>query len=321
MKTQRNKTRSSKRTSNAPKLDIYERVTAQILGQLEKGEIPWKSPHAAQIGFPHNFQSSRPYQGINVLLLAMARFVSPHFLTYLQAQALGGQVRKGERGFLVVKYGEYEKKVKGANSSEETEKRGYLKGYTVFNSCQIDGVDFPEIVKPEFTPSQQVNRARKIAASFPNGPEIREGRGTRTCYNRKSDCIDIPDRAFFECEERYYESLFHEMIHATGAAHRLARPTLLKSAGIHAVGEAGRNYGKEELIAEIGASFLAAHAGIAIDGHEQNAAYLQSWLQVLKVKENKRWIVEAASQAQKAVSYILDPGDLPCPPLENPPSP
>lgn len=309
MKTKRKNSRS-KSIKKTPRLDIYERVTARILEQLEKGEVPWKSPHVARVGFPHNFSSSRPYQGINVVLLAMARFVSPHFLTYLQAQDLGGQVRKGERGFLVVKYGEYKKK-NDSNSTEETETRGYLKGYTVFNACQIEGIDFPEVTKPAFTPSQQVERARQIVATFPKGPEIREGRGTRTCYNRKNDCIDIPDRAFFDTEERFYESLFHEMIHATGAAHRLARPTLLKSAGIDAVGEARQHYGKEELVAEIGASFLASHAGITMDGHEQNAAYLQSWLQVLKVKENKRWIIEAASQAQKAVSFILEGPKLP----------
>jgi len=93
------------RRSTQPKLDIYERVTAQILAQLEKGTVPWKSPHAARVGFPRNFQSSKAYQGVNILLLSLARFVSPHFLTYLQAQAMGGQVRRGEKGFLVVKYG------------------------------------------------------------------------------------------------------------------------------------------------------------------------------------------------------------------------
>ncbi|MEJ6582138.1 MAG: zincin-like metallopeptidase domain-containing protein [Akkermansiaceae bacterium] len=130
---------------------------------------------------------------------------------------------------------------------------------------------------------------------------------TRTCYNRESDVIDIPDRAYFDSEEKFYASLFHELVHATGSIRRLARPILLKSTGIHGVGEAGQNYAKEELIAEIGASFLLAHAGIVEDAHEQNAAYLQGWLQVLKVQAHKRWIVEAASQAQKSVDFILNP--------------
>ena len=296
---------SSRRQSSKPKLDIYERVTAQILTQLEQGTVPWKSPHVAKVGFPRNFESSREYQGINVLLLSMARFVSPHFLTYLQAQALGGQVRKGEKGLLVVKYGQYEKKVEGSTSHEEKETRGYLKGYTVFNACQIEGIDFPEPAKPEFHPSDRLKRAQAIVDGFPGLPTIREGRGTRTCYNHEKDLIDIPDRAYFDSEEGFFASLYHELIHAVGSKDRLARPTLLESKGIHATGEAEMHYGKEELIAEIGASFLMAHAGIVEDDHEQNSAYLQSWLQVLKVKEHRRWIVEAASQAQKAVGFIL----------------
>ena len=305
MKTK--KPSAQRRQANSIKLDIYDRVTAQILAQLEQGTVPWKNPHTAQIGFPRNFDTSNEYQGINVLLLAMARFVSPHFLTYLQAKAMGGQVRKGEKGSLVVKYGEYQKKAEKQQDSEEGETRCYLKGYTVFNSCQIDGIDFPEPIKPEFTPSDRVKRAEALVAGFSNGPKIREGRGTRTCYNREEDVIDIPDRAYFDSEEKFYASLYHELCHASGSSQRLARPTLLQCNGIHGTGEAGQHYAKEELIAEIGASFLLAHAGIVEDEHEQNTAYLQSWLQVLKVKAHKRWIVEAASQAQKAVNYILAP--------------
>ena len=296
---------SRRRKPTQGTLDIYERVTAQILSQLERGTVPWKNPHVARVGGPRNFHSARPYQGVNILLLSMARFVSPHFLTYLQAKDLGGQVRKGEKGFLVVKYGQYEKKINGAHSPDETETRNYLKGYTVFNACQIDGIDFPELPKPNFTPTELSKRAQAIVDGFPDLPTIREGRGTRTCYHREQDVIDIPDRAYFTHESQFWGSLYHELIHATGAKRRLARPTLLTSKGIHATGEAGRQYGKEELIAEIGASFLMAHAGIIEDEHEQNAAYLQSWLRVLKIKEHRRWIVEAASQAQKAVAYIL----------------
>ncbi|MDB4265407.1 ArdC-like ssDNA-binding domain-containing protein, partial [bacterium] len=212
MKT-RNTSRQIKKIPTA-KINIYERVTAQILHQLEQGVVPWKNPHTAQIGFPRNFNTSSEYRGINVMLLAMARFVSPHFLTYLQAKAMGGQVRKGEKGSLVVKYGEYQKKSEKLQDSDETETRGYLKGYTVFNACQIDGIDFPEPIKPEFTPSDRVKRAEALVAGFSNGPEIREGRGTRTCYNRKNDVIEIPDRAYFDSEEKFYASLFHELCHA-----------------------------------------------------------------------------------------------------------
>lgn len=108
-------------------------------------------------------------------------------------------------------------------------------------------------------------------------------------------------------EEAFYSTLFHEFCHASGHSSRLARKTLLENKGIMASGTAKQTYAKEELVAEMGAAFLNAHAGIVTDNHENSTAYLQSWLSVLKIKNNRRWIVEAASQAQKAAEYILRP--------------
>lgn len=195
--------------------DIYTQVTERILAHLEQGTVPWHSPHCAKVGFPKNFQSGNDYQGINVILLTMSGSTSPYFLTYLQAKALGGQVRKGEKGCGIIKYGTYQKETnqKSDDGKNEKETRGFLKGFTVFNSSQIDGVDFPAVEKPEFTPSQKVERAKAIVAAMPNPPHIEEGKGTRTCYNVEKDLISIPDRAFFESEERFYKSLFHEAIH------------------------------------------------------------------------------------------------------------
>ena len=107
-------------------------------------------------------------------------------------------------------------------------------------------------------------------------------------------------------EERFFKSLFHEFCHASGHSSRLARKTLLENEGMMADGTGRQTYAKEELVAEMGAAFLTAHAGIVLDDFENSAAYLKSWLNVLKVKENRRWIVAAASQAQKAAEYILD---------------
>jgi len=304
MKTQTSKKTVRKRNSQ-PKQDIYSRVTETILAQLEKGTVPWNSPHFARVGFPANFQSRNDYQGCNVLLLGMCGYVSPHFLTYKQAQAMGGQVRKGEKGHLVIKYGQYQKKEANENSQEEeTSSRGYLRGYTVFNACQIDGIDFPQIPLPEFTPSERVAKAQGMIDKMPNPPKVHEGRVVQTCYTPASDEIDIPNREYFSSEERFYKSLFHELVHSTGAAHRLARKTLIENKGM--VMGAQKIYSKEELVAEIGAAFLCAQAGIVMDGHKNSTAYLEGWLKVLKTKDNRRWIAEAAAQAQKAVHYILD---------------
>lgn len=104
--------------------NLYEQITNRILEHLERGVVPWKSPYFSKTGFPKNFVSQKEYRGINVLLLASQRFVSPFFLTFLQAKELGGSVRRGERGHLVVKYGTYTKEDE-TKAEEKTEKRGY----------------------------------------------------------------------------------------------------------------------------------------------------------------------------------------------------
>jgi len=280
---------------------VHERVTARIIERLEEGVVPWHSPHMATVGFPRNYHSGQHYRGINVMLLAMAGYISPWFMTYQQAKEYGGQVRKGEKGYLVIKFGTY-----AHDEDGEEKKRSFLRQYTVFNACQIDGVEFPAppISTASFTASDHTQLAAIIAAEMPDPPDIYEGRIVRTCYDPRKDCIDIPHRACFESGERFYKSLFHELVHSTGAAHRLARKSLLDNPGISMSDNV--IYGKEELVAEIGAAFLCAHAGIVTDEHENSAAYIQSWLDVLKEGDNKRWIIEAAGHAQKAVDYILN---------------
>jgi len=296
----------AKSKSSQAKLDIYERVTEIILKRLEEGTIPWNSPSIAQVGFPKNFLTKNHYQGINIFLLASAGYASPWFLTYRQAQEMGGQVRKGEKGLLIVKYGTFEKKETSPQTGEsETHKRGYLKGYTVFNSSQIDGIDFPKIKHPDYQPSQQVELAQKIVDGMPQRPPIEEGPHACPHYQPKADKVGMPGRETFATEERFYKSLYHELTHSTGHASRLERSTLLKNKGMMTTGTARKTYAKEELVAEMGAAFLTAHAGIVLDDFENAAAYLKGWLKVLKIKDNKRWIVEAASKAQKASQFIL----------------
>ncbi|MEA3207141.1 MAG: hypothetical protein QOE70_198 [Chthoniobacter sp.] len=289
------------------KYDIYAAVTNRIIEQLEKGVVSWQSPYFSKVGFPKNFASGQPYHGINVFLLASLRYTSPWFLTYLQAQALGGHVRKGEKGSLVIKYGTYSKQdesAAGAGESEET--RRYLKGYTVFHASQIEGVSFPEPeALPELPASELCDRAREMAAGMPNAPAIREGSAI-PCYRPSSDSVHMPERRFFTGEEAYYSTLFHELVHSTGHVSRLARKSLIENKGIDAEGEARKVYAEEELVAEMGASFLCAHAGIIEAEIQNSAAYLQGWIDALKSKDAKGWIIRAASQAQKAADFVLN---------------
>lgn len=292
-------TEDLKNPSKTDLASIHERVTTRIIERLEEGIVPWHSPHIATVGFPKNFQSHKPYRGINIMLLGMAGYVSPWFLTFRQALEMGGHVRKGEKGYLVVKFGTIAKE----QENGEEQKRNFLRNYTVFNACQIEGVEFPEVKHPSYTASKRTKIAEGLVAKMPDPPAIHEGRSALTCYNLKEDSIDIPHRTKFETGERFYKSLFHEIVHSTGAAKRLARKTLLENKGISMSDKT--IYSREELVAEIGAAFLCAHAGIVMDDHENSAAYIQSWLDVLKSGNNKRWIIEAAGHAQKAVDYVM----------------
>ena len=291
------------------KTDIYEQVTDRIITQLEQGVVPWKSPYFSKVGFPRNFSTGKAYQGINVFLLGSLRFTSPYFLTFIQAKELGGHVRKGEHGSLVVKYGTYTKHEDDAPAQEDEscETRRFLKSYTVFHASQIEGIEFPKAENlPELSITEKTARAREIVAAMPNAPAIFEGNAV-PCYRPKSDSVHMPERCFFDTEEAYYSTLFHELCHASGAKHRLARKSLLENKGIDDTGDTSvRTYAEEELVAEMGASFLNAHAGIMEDELTNSAAYLQSWIDALKSKDAKSWIIRAASQAQKAANYILN---------------
>lgn len=286
--------------------DLYEQITNRIIEQLASGVVPWKSPYFSKTGFPRNFSSQKEYQGINVLLLGSQRFTSPDFLTFLQAKELGGCVRKGERGFLVVKYGTYSKDDEQANEGDPAKRRGYLKGYTVFHSSQIDGIDFPEpVAVKELTTTEKTDRARAIVEAMPQRPTISEGSAV-PCYRKHTDSIHMPNIGYFTNEEGYYSTLFHELGHATGHLSRLARKSLIDNKGMEATGDTARKiYAEEELVVEMTASFLNARAGIMEEEIENSAAYLQSWINALRSKDAQSWIVRAASQGQKAADFIL----------------
>lgn len=297
------------------RVDVYEAVTERILEQLEKGTVPWQSPSIVRVGMPRNFHSGKFYTGINVFLLGSHEFQSPYFLTYLQAQEMGGQVRKGEKGFTVVKMGTWNRKLlddqrparpEPGEDGPLTEKRRFLKLYTVFNACQIDGIAFPEVPKcTTFTESAMAENARQIVTAMPDAPAIYEGRKAYPHYVPSADTVEMPERQTFRAEWRFYKTLFHELAHATGHEKRLNRKTLTDNRGMWAVGEERKIYCQEELVAEMTAAFLGAHSGIIEDGFDNSASYLKSWLDVLRVSDHKQWLVKAASEAQRAADYIL----------------
>ena len=283
--------------------DPYQQVTDLIIEHLEKGVVPWRCPWNREIGRPRNFQSGKAYLGVNVVLLGCRYAASPFWMTYRQAIERGGHIRKGERGAFVVKYGTFNPKDSPAESNDDGKKRKgmFLRSYTVFNATQIEGIQFPETAQGEILSADQRNeRAESLVHGMPQCPVIHYGRGTRACYRPTLDEIEMPAFETFESGESYYGTLFHELGHATGHPTRLNRESLTKHDGF-----GGQVYSQEELVAEMCAAFVGMEADIVKDRHEQSAAYLTGWLSVLKVKDHRRWLVQAASQASRAADFIF----------------
>ena len=281
--------------------DPYQLVTDIILQNLETGLVPWRCPWNRTTGRPRNFHTGREYQGVNVLLLGILHYDSPWWMTFRQAQERGGSVRKGEHGACVMKWGRHERAVKNGDGSEEKKTTFFLRNYCVFNARQIDGLAFPQPELPkQLDASQRIARAEGIAKQMPQPPNIQEGRTTQASYRQSTDTVKMPEFARFSSAEDYYLTLYHELVHATGHASRLNRKGVTESDSF-----GGKVYSQEELVAEMGAAFLGTEAGIDRDRHEQSAAYLKGWLETLREEDNRRWIVQAATQAGRAADFIL----------------
>jgi antirestriction protein ArdC len=281
------------------KKSAYDRVTERMIELLEKGVCPWRKPWNRIAGRPRNFASDRPYSGINWFLLQTASFDLPYFMTFNQVKTKGGSITKGSKGLPVVYWGTFERDDENSDKpatdkDAETRKIPFLKSYTVFNACQVEGIDFPDL--PELDPLafSPIEAAEQVIAGWKDGPEVLHGY-KHACYLPATDEIQLPPKARFASVEEYYATRFHELGHSTGAKHRLDRKL---------EGDFGdKDYSREELIAEMTAAFLCAHCGIDNSVIENSAAYLQGWINILK--GDSKLVVIAASQAQKAANLIL----------------
>lgn len=295
--------------------DVYRRVTQKIIADLEQGVRPWLKPwnaeHAAgKITKPlrHN---GVPYAGVNILMLwleAEAKgYSAPIWMTFKQAQELGGHVRKGEHGSLVVYANRITRTETDAATGEEVEKEiPYLKGYTVFNVEQIDGLPahyYAKASPPTVTAAERNARLEAFFAS--TGATICHG-GTRAYYTIGLDTVHMPPFEYFKDPESYYAVLSHECTHWTRHPSRLDRDL-----GRKKWGDAG--YAKEELVAELGSAFLCADLGITPEVRDDHAAYIASWLTALN--DDSRLIFTAAAHAQRAVDFLhgLQPAPTPEP--------
>lgn len=270
----------------------YEKITARIIAALEAGTVPWRKPWKAGDQWPRNLKSKKNYRGINVWMLSLSEYSSPWWVTFKQAKSMGGKVRKGEKGTVVV----FWKRLKIKDKETEEDKIiPFLRYYYVFNVEQVDGLEEKIPETKVRTPVEAVAAADAIVDGYPAAPAIKNG-GVRASYSPLTDAVSMPPRDSFEGSERYYSTLFHELVHSTGHSKRLDRG-LDSSFG-------SSNYSQEELVAEMGAAFLCGESSIETpEQSEQSAAYIANWLE--RLNSDSRLVVTAAAQAQRGVDHIL----------------
>ena len=282
-----------------PTPEIYQRITDQIMAQVEAGAAQWRMPwHTAEArGLPLNAVSRKPYRGGNILPLwiaaAMAGYESHEWATYKQWREAGAQVKKGERSSPVVfwKFKDPQD-VPDATQPEFNDRASRLilvRGYSVFNAAQVDGytpTPLPLLPEPERVESVEAF-LRHTQATIKTG-------GGKAFYSPSADEIVVPRIDRFPDALRYYSVLAHELTHWTGHETRLDRDLLTHTSK--------EDYAREELVAELGAAFLCAGLGLANEPRKDNAAYVASWLKALK--NDPKAIFSAASKAQYAADYL-----------------
>lgn len=290
-----------------PKIDIHQHVTDTIIAQMEAGTPPWRKPWTggggtAALPLRHN---GEPYRGVNILMLwasaEISGFTSERWMTFKQAIDLGGSVIKGSKCARSVFYGTFEKDVSQTEHvTEGVEGKSripFAKCNNVFNADQIEGLPDAFYILPEPARDLGTRADPELEAFFAKtGADIVTTTEPRAYYRPSTDQVHMPPIATFFEAARYYGVLGHELTHWTGGSKRLDRTARYNDRSAYAF---------EELVAEIGACILGVKLGIEPD-FDQSAAYIENWLEALK--NDKGLIFKAASEAQKAVDFIMDAG-------------
>ena len=269
---------------------VYEIVTQRIIEKLKEGTVPWKRPFQSYA--PVNWVTGREYRGINLLLLEP----NGEYATFHQIKKAGGKVKKGEKSSIVVFWKWIEIKNDDEDAEEETKKIPFLRYYHVFEiNTQVEGLESKRKVA-EYV-HDPIEKAEEIIRNFRDKPKITH-KNSGAWYKPLIDTVNVPDKKYFHDIHEYYSAMFHELVHSTGHEKRLNRK------GITNLSPFGsKQYSREELVAEIGASMLCAMAGIENHTIDNSAAYIQGWLKALE--NDHTLVVKASQQAQKACDYIL----------------
>ena len=274
--------------------NVYDTITQRIITLLNEGTIPWRRPWRVANDYPRNLITKRRYSGVNVWMLLAQSYSSPYWCTFKQARKLGGCVRKGEKGTPIIYVGRSTPTTDDTQQDKQSSYY-YLRYYTVFNVCQIDGDEFDDGSDDSLTNDSPTNTnlADDIVSGYSSPPRISHGH-SRCSYIPNNDEVWMVDRGLFDSNSQYHSTLFHELTHSTGHSTRLAR-------GLNGDHDS-QPYAKEELIAEMGASMLCAETNTTVH-YEQSAAYIKGWLD--KLGSDNKLVVSAASCASKAVNHIL----------------
>ena len=282
--------------TSSTKVDVYKIVTDRIIELLEQGTVPWQKPWT-DAGVPANLLSKRPYRGINLWLLLSLNYERNLFLTWDQLKKIGASVKQGEHGHVVI-YWKTSPKKEDVVDGEKEKKVPLLRYYKVFNVSQCR--DLPEnliepLVAKEHDP---IPECEAIVTGMPRCPVIKH-KEQLAFYHIEEDYINMPKKKSFKGIEGYYTTLFHELVHSTGSEKRLNRKTITEMAEF-----GSEPYSIEELVAELGSAYLSSLTGILNASIQNSAAYLNGWL--AKLKGDKRFMVQASGQAQRAVDFIIN---------------
>jgi antirestriction protein ArdC len=269
-----------------------------LIAQLEAGTIPWRKPWTSRM--PRNLVSQKVYRGMNVFMLAMQGYSSEYWLTFKQANDLGGTVMKGQHGTHITKFSTYNRKEKNEDGEvESTSRASFWHTYTVFNLQQCNPELSAALGLTNTEPIEDIPAAQALWDGYQNRPELRWS--DCAFYRPSEDIIGMPARErFISAQAEFYSTLFHEAVHSTGHKSRLNRDEITGT-----IQFGSEDYSNEELVAEFGAAMLCGSCGIAPALVQNQAAYIKHWLTKLKLSDNNLVIPKAMSAAQKAVDHIL----------------
>jgi len=286
--------------SKRPPPDVYQLVTDQVIAALKRGVVPWQNP-VLSAGLPFNLISAKHYRGINPFVLAMTAqmkgYRRPEWITFKQAQEKGASVRQGEKSTIVTFF---KPALDGKQKSDEEARRFVLRYYRVFNVEQCDGLDLPPFDEQELRDTEPIVEAEAIVTGFVEergGPTLHQA-GLRAFYRPSDDSVTVPDPKDCRSMEAWYSTIFHELVHSTGHKKRLDREGIARMDRFGSL-----KYAREELIAEMGAAFLNADAGIDAGEVENSAAYIAGWLK--RLRNDAKLVVQAAGKAQRAADHII----------------